>query len=121
VIKLNHLVDDKMHARSTGPYSLVTQQPLGACRKVIAAATGVPATGSAPVRLINECASTRDVIGSGARIWSADPEWLGRLNFPVDRARSSTSRPEAGNAPRAQKSACPLQIESLKVAALRSK
>ncbi|MGI9305312.1 MAG: DNA-directed RNA polymerase subunit beta [Gammaproteobacteria bacterium] len=29
VIKLNHLVDDKMHARSTGPYSLVTQQPLG--------------------------------------------------------------------------------------------
>ena len=29
MIKLNHLVDDKMHARSTGPYSLVTQQPLG--------------------------------------------------------------------------------------------
>ena len=28
-MKLNHLVDDKMHARSTGPYSLVTQQPLG--------------------------------------------------------------------------------------------
>ncbi|MFA6749825.1 MAG: DNA-directed RNA polymerase subunit beta, partial [Candidatus Riflebacteria bacterium] len=28
-IKLHHLVDDKMHARSTGPYSLVTQQPLG--------------------------------------------------------------------------------------------
>src|SRR5258705_2276648 len=27
--KLNHLVDDKMHARSHGPYSLVTQQPLG--------------------------------------------------------------------------------------------
>ncbi len=27
--KLHHLVDDKMHARSTGPYSLVTQQPLG--------------------------------------------------------------------------------------------
>ena len=26
IIKLNHLVDDKMHARSTGPYSLVTQQ-----------------------------------------------------------------------------------------------
>jgi len=29
MLKLNHLVDDKMHARSTGPYSLVTQQPLG--------------------------------------------------------------------------------------------
>ena len=29
VLKLNHLIDDKMHARSTGPYSLITQQPLG--------------------------------------------------------------------------------------------
>lgn len=29
MLKLNHLVDEKMHARSTGPYSLVTQQPLG--------------------------------------------------------------------------------------------
>ena len=29
MLKLNHLVDNKMHARSTGPYSLVTQQPLG--------------------------------------------------------------------------------------------
>jgi len=29
MMKLHHLVDDKMHARSTGPYSLVTQQPLG--------------------------------------------------------------------------------------------
>src|SRR5690606_19547476 len=29
MLKLNHLVDDKMHARSIGPYSLITQQPLG--------------------------------------------------------------------------------------------
>ena len=29
ILSLHHLVDDKIHARSTGPYSLVTQQPLG--------------------------------------------------------------------------------------------
>jgi len=29
IMKLSHLIDDKMHARSTGPYSLITQQPLG--------------------------------------------------------------------------------------------
>ena len=29
ILKLGHLVDDKMHARSIGPYSLITQQPLG--------------------------------------------------------------------------------------------
>ena len=34
ILKLNHLVDDKMHARSTGPYSMVTQQPLGGKAKL---------------------------------------------------------------------------------------
>ena len=34
MLKLNHLVDDKMHARSTGSYSLVTQQPLGGKRSL---------------------------------------------------------------------------------------
>ena len=40
MMKLHHLVDDKIHARSTGPYSLVTQQPLGG--KVGAGAKGAP-------------------------------------------------------------------------------
>ena len=35
MLKLNHLVDDKMHARSTGSYSLVTQQPLGDRKSVV--------------------------------------------------------------------------------------
>ena len=34
IMKLNHLVEDKMHARSTGPYSMVTQQPLGGKAKL---------------------------------------------------------------------------------------
>jgi len=29
ILKLHHLIDDKIHARSTGPYSMITQQPLG--------------------------------------------------------------------------------------------
>jgi len=40
MLKLNHLVDDKMHARSTGPYSLVTQQPLGGIQPGYPAAAG---------------------------------------------------------------------------------
>ena len=41
ILKLLHLVDDKIHARSTGPYSLVTQQPLGAARRSSAASASV--------------------------------------------------------------------------------
>ena len=35
MIKLNHMVDDKIHARSEGPYSLVTQQPMGGKLKMV--------------------------------------------------------------------------------------
>src|SRR5262245_62188927 len=35
MLKLHHLVDDKIHARSIGPYSLVTQQPLGDRKSVV--------------------------------------------------------------------------------------
>jgi DNA-directed RNA polymerase subunit beta len=35
MLKLHHLVEDKVHARSTGPYSLVTQQPLGGKRSLV--------------------------------------------------------------------------------------
>ena len=36
MLKLSHLVDDKIHARSIGPYSLITQQPLGGKRSSVA-------------------------------------------------------------------------------------
>jgi len=40
MLKLHHLVDDKIHARSIGPYSLVTQQPLGGKAPVRRSAPG---------------------------------------------------------------------------------
>ena len=40
MLKLNHLIDDKMHARSTGSYSLVTQHPWAARRSSAASASG---------------------------------------------------------------------------------
>ena len=43
--KLHHLVDDKIHARSTGPYSLVTQQPLGGKDVYKRQVTGRPSEG----------------------------------------------------------------------------
>jgi DNA-directed RNA polymerase subunit beta len=39
ILKLLHLVDDKIHARSTGPYSMITQQPLGGRRSSVASAS----------------------------------------------------------------------------------
>jgi len=40
MMKLSHLVDDKIHARSIGPYSLITQQPLAARRSSADSASG---------------------------------------------------------------------------------
>ncbi len=57
-LKLNHLVDDKMHARSTGPYSLVTQQPLGGKAQFggSVSVNGSMGTGSLRCRLtLQEC------------------------------------------------------------------
>ena len=45
-LKLHHLVDDKIHARSTGPYSLVTQQPLGPVRRTALRRNGSLGAGS---------------------------------------------------------------------------
>ena len=39
MLKLHHLVDDKIHARSTGPYSMITQQPLGGERSSVASSS----------------------------------------------------------------------------------
>src|SRR4051812_17093128 len=50
MLKLHHLVDDKMHARSTGPYSLVTQQPLGGKAQFGGRAAGGGGVGSAGAR-----------------------------------------------------------------------
>ncbi len=40
MLKLHHLVDDKVHARSTGPYSLITQQPLGGKARFVVSGSG---------------------------------------------------------------------------------
>src|SRR3546814_5696592 len=58
VLKLHHLVDDKIHARSIGPYSLVTQQPLGGKAQFGGQHFGEMEVRSEARRVGKECVST---------------------------------------------------------------
>jgi DNA-directed RNA polymerase subunit beta len=71
VLKLHHLVDDKIHARSIGPYSLVTQQPLGGKASSVASASGKWRSGrSRPTARPTRC---RKCSRSSRTTWSAAP------------------------------------------------
>ena len=85
-LKLHHLVDDKIHARSTGPYSMITQQPLGGRRSSVDSASARWRCGrSRPTALPTPCKSCSPSSPTTSTVAS-------RSTRPSSRARTSPSR-----------------------------
>ena len=73
MLKLHHLVDDKVHARSTGPYSLITQQPLGGKARLAGSASAKWKSGRwRPTARPTSC---RSCSPSRATTWKAAPRF----------------------------------------------
>ena len=83
MLKLHHLVDDKVHARSTGPYSLITQQPLG----------GKARFGGQPWKPTARPTSSRSCSPSRATTWKAARKSTNR--WSKARTRSKPALPPA--------------------------
>ena len=101
-LKLHHLVDDKMHARSTGPYSLVTQQPLGGKAQFGGQRLGemevwaLEAYGAAYTLQEMLTVKSDDVAGR-TKVYEVDREGRGQFRSRragiVQRARQGSARP----------------------------
>jgi DNA-directed RNA polymerase beta subunit len=96
MLKLHHLVDDKLHARSTGPYSLVTQQPLGGKAQFGGQRLGemevwaLEAYGAAYTLQEMLTVKSDDVAGR-TKVYESDRQGRGQLSRPACRNRSTSS------------------------------